>query len=196
MMMAYWSALMNSHNLSYSKTALEAHSCAFPHNWAYPIFERIFPCWSASKFGIFAEWHRSNGKTFSALNTEFKWIKNNFSKSTVFAEGCIFHHVSHRIKNSARKDELVGCAVEASTAYDNIINAIKVAEEAANKAGNAADSALSVSTCKWLNDDIFFFLNYQRGAKKWPVCSGMPYLSVAILWTVVLHVHELVLVQH
>ncbi|NXI50136.1 LAMA3 protein, partial [Chloroceryle aenea] len=47
------------------------------------------------------------------------------------------------IKNSARKDELVGCAVEASTAYDNIINAIKAAEEAANKAGNAADSALS-----------------------------------------------------
>uniref|UniRef100_A0A8B9ZDD0 Laminin subunit alpha 3 n=1 Tax=Buteo japonicus TaxID=224669 RepID=A0A8B9ZDD0_9AVES len=47
------------------------------------------------------------------------------------------------IKNSARKDELVGCAVEASTAYDNIINAIKAAEEAANKAGNAADTALS-----------------------------------------------------
>ncbi|KFP91421.1 Laminin subunit alpha-3, partial [Apaloderma vittatum] len=48
------------------------------------------------------------------------------------------------IKNSARKDELVGCAVEASTAYDNIINAIKAAEEAANKAGSAADSALSI----------------------------------------------------
>ncbi|XP_075600356.1 laminin subunit alpha-3 [Balearica regulorum gibbericeps] len=47
------------------------------------------------------------------------------------------------IKNSARKDELVGCAVEASTAYDSIINAVKAAEEAANKAGNAADSALS-----------------------------------------------------
>ncbi|XP_009072322.1 PREDICTED: laminin subunit alpha-3, partial [Acanthisitta chloris] len=47
------------------------------------------------------------------------------------------------IKNSARKDELVGCAVEASTAYDNIINAIKAAEEAANKAGKAADSALT-----------------------------------------------------
>uniref|UniRef100_A0A8C3JMH8 Laminin subunit alpha 3 n=1 Tax=Calidris pygmaea TaxID=425635 RepID=A0A8C3JMH8_9CHAR len=56
------------------------------------------------------------------------------------------------IKNSARKDELVGCAVEASTAYDNIINAIKAAEEAANKAGNAADSALLVSSCKWPND--------------------------------------------
>ncbi|XP_054036118.1 laminin subunit alpha-3 [Dryobates pubescens] len=47
-----------------------------------------------------------------------------------------------KIKNSYRKDELVGCAVEASTAYDNIINAIKAAEEAASKAGNAADSAL------------------------------------------------------
>uniref|UniRef100_A0A8U7MLV1 Laminin subunit alpha 3 n=1 Tax=Corvus moneduloides TaxID=1196302 RepID=A0A8U7MLV1_CORMO len=47
------------------------------------------------------------------------------------------------IKNSARKDELVGCAVEASTVYDNIIGAIKAAEEAANKAGKAADSALS-----------------------------------------------------
>lgn len=70
----------------------------------------------------------------------------------VFAEGCIFHPVFHRIKNSARKDELVGCAVEASTAYDSIINAIKAAEEAANKAGNAADSALSVSTHKWPND--------------------------------------------
>lgn len=42
--------------------------------------------------------------------------------------------------------------MEASTAYDNIINAIKAAEEAANKAGNAADSALSVSTRKWPND--------------------------------------------
>ncbi|XP_010083326.1 PREDICTED: laminin subunit alpha-3-like, partial [Pterocles gutturalis] len=50
------------------------------------------------------------------------------------------------IKNSARKDELVGCAVEASTAYDSIINAIKAAEEAANKAGNAGDSALLTVT--------------------------------------------------
>uniref|UniRef100_A0A8B9U3T3 Laminin subunit alpha 3 n=1 Tax=Anas zonorhyncha TaxID=75864 RepID=A0A8B9U3T3_9AVES len=53
------------------------------------------------------------------------------------------HSVTYRIKNNARKDELVSCAVEASTAYDNIINAIKAAEEAANKAGTAADSALS-----------------------------------------------------
>lgn len=40
--------------------------------------------------------------------------------------------------------------MEASTAYDDIINAIKAAEEAANKAGSAADSALSVSTYKQL----------------------------------------------
>ncbi|XP_064026607.1 laminin subunit alpha-3 [Pogoniulus pusillus] len=48
-----------------------------------------------------------------------------------------------KLKNSYRKDELVGCAVEASTAYDNIIKAIKAAEEAASRAGSAADSALS-----------------------------------------------------
>lgn len=40
--------------------------------------------------------------------------------------------------------------MEASTVYDNIIGAIKAAEEAANQAGKAADSALSVS--KWPND--------------------------------------------
>uniref|UniRef100_A0A8C3XFQ3 Laminin subunit alpha 3 n=1 Tax=Cyanoderma ruficeps TaxID=181631 RepID=A0A8C3XFQ3_9PASS len=46
-------------------------------------------------------------------------------------------------KNSFRTDKLINCAVEASTAYDNIIGAIKAAEEAANQAGKAADSALS-----------------------------------------------------
>lgn len=76
--------------------------------------------------------------------------------------------------------------MEASTAYDNIINAIKAAEEAANKAGNAADSALSVSTRKWPNHGKlvttrFFFFNCQRGTKKRPMCLGMPYLSVAII---------------
>uniref|UniRef100_A0A8C8B7E3 Laminin subunit alpha 3 n=1 Tax=Otus sunia TaxID=257818 RepID=A0A8C8B7E3_9STRI len=80
------------------------------------------------------------------------------------------------IKNSARKDELVGCAVEASTAYDNIINAIKAAEEAANKAGSAADSALSVSTHKWPNDGKLvttrFFFNYQKSAHAFVYVSG------------------------
>lgn len=50
----------------------------------------------------------------------------------------------HRIKKNASNDELVTRAVEAATAYENIINAIKAAEAAANKASNAADSALSV----------------------------------------------------
>lgn len=47
------------------------------------------------------------------------------------------------IKKNASNDELVTRAVEAATAYENIINAIKAAEAAANKASNAADSALS-----------------------------------------------------
>lgn len=174
---AYWPcALVNSPYLNHLKTALEAHSCAFPHAWIYPIFWRIFPYWSPSKFDIFAEWnYRSNLKTFSVLVLLRKyWVQvcsEYFSKSTVFAEGCIFHPVSYRIKNSARKDEFVGCAVEASTAYDNIINAIKAAEEAANKAGNAADSALSVSTYKWPNDGILVtirwgFLTIREAPKK------------------------------
>uniref|UniRef100_A0A8C3CY70 Laminin subunit alpha 3 n=1 Tax=Cairina moschata TaxID=8855 RepID=A0A8C3CY70_CAIMO len=76
------------------------------------------------------------------------------------------------IKNNARKDELVGCAVEASTAYDNIINAIKAAEEAANKAGTAADSALSVSTHKQPNNGTagYVYFYYQRGTKIKELC--------------------------
>uniref|UniRef100_A0A8C3IXU3 Laminin subunit alpha 3 n=1 Tax=Chrysemys picta bellii TaxID=8478 RepID=A0A8C3IXU3_CHRPI len=46
------------------------------------------------------------------------------------------------IKRNASSDELVNCAMEAATAYENIINAVNAAEEAANKAVNAADSAL------------------------------------------------------
>uniref|UniRef100_A0A8B9U691 Laminin subunit alpha 3 n=1 Tax=Anas zonorhyncha TaxID=75864 RepID=A0A8B9U691_9AVES len=76
------------------------------------------------------------------------------------------------IKNNARKDELVSCAVEASTAYDNIINAIKAAEEAANKAGTAADSALSVSTHKQPNNGTagYIYFCYQRGTKIKELC--------------------------
>uniref|UniRef100_A0A674K505 Laminin subunit alpha 3 n=1 Tax=Terrapene triunguis TaxID=2587831 RepID=A0A674K505_9SAUR len=48
------------------------------------------------------------------------------------------------IKRNASNDELVNCAMEAATAYENIINAVNAAEEAANKAVNAADSALLV----------------------------------------------------
>ncbi|XP_048364494.1 laminin subunit alpha-3 [Sphaerodactylus townsendi] len=47
------------------------------------------------------------------------------------------------LKKNASNDDLVKCAVEAASAYDNIINAIKAAEAAANRAVGAADSALS-----------------------------------------------------
>lgn len=50
----------------------------------------------------------------------------------------------HRIKKNASSDVLVTRAMEAATAYENIINAIKAAEAAASKASTAADSALSV----------------------------------------------------
>ncbi|XP_036761629.2 laminin subunit alpha-3 isoform X2 [Manis pentadactyla] len=46
------------------------------------------------------------------------------------------------IKRSASGDELVRCAVDAATAYDNILSAIKVAEDAASKATSASESAL------------------------------------------------------
>ncbi|KAM6218699.1 laminin subunit alpha-3 [Rhynchocyon petersi] len=46
------------------------------------------------------------------------------------------------IKRNTSGDELVRCAVDAATAYENIINAIKAAEDAANKAMSASESAL------------------------------------------------------
>ncbi|XP_021568496.1 laminin subunit alpha-3, partial [Carlito syrichta] len=46
------------------------------------------------------------------------------------------------IKKNASGDELVRCAVDAATAYENILNAIKAAEDAANKATSASESAL------------------------------------------------------
>ncbi|XP_051826295.1 laminin subunit alpha-3 isoform X1 [Antechinus flavipes] len=46
------------------------------------------------------------------------------------------------IKRNTSGDELVRCAVDAATAYENIINAVKAAEDAANKAVSASDSAL------------------------------------------------------
>ncbi|XP_053427342.1 laminin subunit alpha-3 isoform X2 [Nycticebus coucang] len=46
------------------------------------------------------------------------------------------------IKRNASGDELVRCAVDAATAYENILNAIKAAEDAANKAFGASESAL------------------------------------------------------
>nr|XP_035126645.2 LOW QUALITY PROTEIN: laminin subunit alpha-3 [Callithrix jacchus] len=46
------------------------------------------------------------------------------------------------IKKNASGDELVRCAVDAATAYENILNAIKAAEDAANRAASASESAL------------------------------------------------------
>uniref|UniRef100_A0A2K6FCC1 Laminin subunit alpha 3 n=1 Tax=Propithecus coquereli TaxID=379532 RepID=A0A2K6FCC1_PROCO len=46
------------------------------------------------------------------------------------------------IKRNTSGDELVRCAVDAATAYENILNAIKAAEDAANKASSASQSAL------------------------------------------------------
>lgn len=51
---------------------------------------------------------------------------------------------SSRIKRNTSGDELVRCAVDAATAYENILNAIKAAEDAANKATSASESALQV----------------------------------------------------
>uniref|UniRef100_A0A673UW51 Laminin subunit alpha 3 n=1 Tax=Suricata suricatta TaxID=37032 RepID=A0A673UW51_SURSU len=46
------------------------------------------------------------------------------------------------IKRNASGDELVRCAVDAATAYENILSAIRAAEDAADKATSASESAL------------------------------------------------------
>ncbi|XP_054439429.1 laminin subunit alpha-3 isoform X2 [Pteronotus mesoamericanus] len=46
------------------------------------------------------------------------------------------------IQRNASADELVRRAVDAATAYDNILNAIKAAEDAADKAASASESAI------------------------------------------------------
>lgn len=56
----------------------------------------------------------------------------------------VFPGLSSRIKRNASADELVRCAVDAATAYENILNAIKAAEDAADKATTASESALQV----------------------------------------------------
>lgn len=53
-----------------------------------------------------------------------------------------------RIKRNTSGDELVRCAVDAATAYENILNAIKAAEDAADKATTASEAALQVGTCR------------------------------------------------
>lgn len=54
--------------------------------------------------------------------------------------------MSSRIKRNTSGDDLVRRAVDAATAYDNILNAIKAAEDAADKATSASESALQVGT--------------------------------------------------
>lgn len=54
------------------------------------------------------------------------------------------------IRRNTSEEELVRCAVDASKAYDDIINAVKAAEDAAKKAKSAADSALT----KVQNEDL------------------------------------------
>ncbi|XP_063779672.1 laminin subunit alpha-3 isoform X2 [Pseudophryne corroboree] len=54
------------------------------------------------------------------------------------------------IKRNTSNEELVRCAVDAANAYDDIINAVKAADEAAKKAKSAADSALT----KVQNEDL------------------------------------------
>ncbi|KAM9055333.1 laminin subunit alpha-3 isoform 4-T5 [Megaptera novaeangliae] len=46
------------------------------------------------------------------------------------------------IKRNTSGDELVRCAVDAATAYENILSAIKAAEDAADKATSASEAAL------------------------------------------------------
>ena len=54
--------------------------------------------------------------------------------------------MSSRIKRNTSGDDLVRRAVDAATAYDNILNDIKAAEDAADKATSASESALQVGT--------------------------------------------------
>ncbi|XP_067402634.1 laminin subunit alpha-3 isoform X1 [Emydura macquarii macquarii] len=77
------------------------------------------------------------------------------------------------IKRNISNDELVSCAIEAATVYENIINAVKAAEEAANKAVNAADSALLTveredlaGKAKTLNTESSNLLNQAQVAQK------------------------------
>lgn len=54
--------------------------------------------------------------------------------------------LSSRIKRNTSGDELVRCAVDAATAYESILSAIRAAEDAASKATSASESAFQVGT--------------------------------------------------
>lgn len=79
---------------------------------------------------------------------------------------------SSRIKRNTSGDELVRCAVDAATAYENILNAIRAAEDAASKATSASESALQVGTWSctgfldWLWRQLIFLLSYARNSVK------------------------------
>lgn len=61
-------------------------------------------------------------------------------------DGLTLSVLSSRIKRNTSGDELVRCAVDAATAYENILNAIRAAEDAASKATSASESAFQVGT--------------------------------------------------
>ncbi|EHB10219.1 Laminin subunit alpha-3 [Heterocephalus glaber] len=81
--------------------------------------------------------------------------------------------LSSRIKQNASGDELVRRAVDAATAYENILNAIQVAEDAANKATSASESTLQTvikedlpRKAKTLSSDSDKLLNEAKRTQK------------------------------
>ncbi|XP_010637029.1 laminin subunit alpha-3 isoform X1 [Fukomys damarensis] len=77
------------------------------------------------------------------------------------------------IKRNASGDELVRRAVDAATAYENILNAIQAAEDAANKATTASESALQTvikedlpRKAKTLSSDSDKLLNEAKRTQK------------------------------
>uniref|UniRef100_A0A8C7BKK5 Laminin subunit alpha 3 n=1 Tax=Neovison vison TaxID=452646 RepID=A0A8C7BKK5_NEOVI len=83
------------------------------------------------------------------LNDKVRELSRSTSKASLVAEAEA-HAQSlqelakqlEEIKRNTSGNELVRCAVDAATAYENILNAIKAAEDAANKATSASESAL------------------------------------------------------
>lgn len=78
------------------------------------------------------------------------WGKRRVERASAASSGDCWSPspaLSSRIKRNTSGNELVRCAVDAATAYENILNAIKAAEDAANKATSASESALQVGTC-------------------------------------------------
>lgn len=77
------------------------------------------------------------------------------------------------IKRNTSGDELVRCAVDAATAYENILNAIRAAEDAASKATSASKSAFQTvikedlpKRAKTLSSDSEELLNEAKMTQK------------------------------